>query len=746
MITAPRSRTAVWATLALVLVVSLWVRGENSYRVPTIFEVQLGQGVVHNTNHTWYSADPDSHYHMRRLERALLSNGEVQVRDPLLAFPDFEAQGGAPIPWPGMYTRVLHTALAPWAPSSPAERSVYVEQNVARAPWILGALTSVLVALAASRLGGTRAALFAGFYHAFSFAALRYSRLGNGDHHAWVSFLHLGLLLLAARGLEIKTLTRVKSALLCGCLAGALAGLALASWVASLLLIGVLDIALLWRMLRAPAATRRGLGVFGASFHLVAAFVISPDVFASPWGPWEIINLSTFHLLFLVAGSLACVPYLLCGRVNEQFLDRYPRWLGGTALVAGGLSLFGPLAESFTQGLSWATGSNVFMGRIFESQPLGWGLIGGIGACTHWLGWGLLLLPLAWWHGARRAHGALLPYLLASLLLLAMALFQRRFAEGLAAPMAILLGVWFAHMTRGLSARRAPMILFALASGLPMLAQPGTVASTWSRSLSPYRYPRSPAKERERGLRILCSWLRTHGTPDEAVLAQWDLGHMIEWAAGRPTVATNFGLYLGLDSFLDPWRFLLAGSDEEAKALCEHRRVRHVLLGSDWARNLDTMGRALADDPAHGQSDRPLVLRLLPCRYGAEVPGQPHPDFLRLVAFGETLSGGMPAGWIWECVPAAVLEVRGAVGQVLRARVRRVFSGQEDQYVWMGEARVEADGVARLRVPWSTEDEESGAAAGPLSWTLGEQKGRAYVPLQAVLNGEPVQHIESDQE
>jgi hypothetical protein len=241
--------------------------------------------------------------------------------------------------------------------------------------------------------------------------------------------------------------------------------------------------------------------------------------------------------------------------------------------------------------------------------------------------------------------------------------------------------------------------------------------------------------ERERGLRGLCAWLGTHGTDEEAVMAQWDLGHMIEWGAARPTVATNFGSYLGRDGFLDPWRFLVAASDEDAEALCKERRVRHVLLGSDWMRNLDTMTRVLADDPRWGFSEDCLVARLLPCAYGDEVPGRPHPDFLRLVAFGEPLSDGKSAGWIWEAVPGAVLEVSGSAGQVLRARVRRNFNGQQTQFVWMGEALVGADGLARLRVPWSTEDEESGEAAAPLRWTMGQRKGVAEVTLQAVLSG-----------
>lgn len=725
---ARNSRTALIGTLVLVFCVSLWVRGANSYRV----------SASPTRTVDWFSADPDSHYHMRRLERAMADEGRVQVRDPLLAFPEFESQGGAPIPWPGMYTRVLHTVLAPWAPTDSIARARYVERQVASAPWVLGALTSLLVALAAGYLGGTRAALLAGLYHAFCFASVRYSRLGNGDHHAFVSFLQLGWLMLAARGLEAKGLVRVRRSSLYGLLAGALAGLALASWVASLLLIGTLELALLWRMFRVKSDEVAGLGAFGVLFHLSAALVILPDVAASPWGVLEIINLSWFHVGFLGVGTLACLPLCLLKSASPgqgAGLRLYPRVLIGLLGLAGFVMAWGPVGESVAEGLRWATGSNSFMGRIHESQPLGWGSIGGWEPLTRWLGWGVVLLPLAWWHGARRGEGALLPYLVAVLLYLLMALFQRRFAEGLTAPMAVLLGVWLGHLTCSMPARRLPYGLLALAVALPLLSHVRTVSSTLSRSTAGSRFPQTLSVERERGLRDLCAWLGTHGSDEQAVLAQWDLGHMIEWGAGRPTVATNFGSYLGRESFLDPWRFLAAGSDEDAEALCEERRVRHVLLGSDWMRNLDTMTRVLADDPRLGFSEDSLVARLLPCAYGDEVPGRPHPDFLRLVAVGEPLSDGKPAGWIWEKVAGAVLEVKGSVGQVLRARVRRNFNGQQAQLVWMGEAVVDADGLARLRVPWSTEDEESGEAAAPLRWTMGQSKGIAEVPLDAVLAG-----------
>src|SRR5688572_8938845 len=71
----------------------------------------------------WITTDPDSQYHMRRLERALDEGGEVAQVDPRLNAPE-----GAAIPWPPYYTRVLQATLAPFAPEE--GRASWIERNV----------------------------------------------------------------------------------------------------------------------------------------------------------------------------------------------------------------------------------------------------------------------------------------------------------------------------------------------------------------------------------------------------------------------------------------------------------------------------------------------------------------------------------------------------------------------------------------------------------------------------------------
>ncbi len=761
-----------WLALVLLFAsvfgVSLGVREVNRYTVAVDAPAARSLSTPER-GADYYSADPDSHYHMRRLDLALQNLGAVSTRDPLLSFPDFEDQGGAPIPWPRLYTRVLHGFLSPFAPPEPAARTAFVEQNVARAPQLLGALTSFLVALAAygfaaksKRWSGQfrsntavaiSAALGAGLYHAFCFASLRYTRLGNGDHHAWVALLQWSMLWIVATSLAPTRLRSMGRSWLAGCAAGVLAGAALSSWVAALLWIGLVDLALAWRMFTVRPSAVRGLGGVGVAFHLAALFVILPEVAGSPFDSTQIINLSAFHIGFLGLGALVCLPLvLLGGRATpagiqpaevgipsepRPALRLYPRILCGVFVLSAVGCFSGDLGRSLREGIEWATGTNHFMGYIYESQPLGWGLIGGLDASVYWLGWGLLAVPIALFTLARRSGGDSVPIVIVLVAQLGLALTQRRFAMELAAPLSFALGLMLATALANWT-RRAPAIGWGLAILVPLLCHSATVDATLRRGNG--QVPQeSAAQQRERGLRGLCRWLGETDARSEAVLAQWDLGHMVEWGAGRPTLANNFGLYLGEDSFLDPWRFLMQTEFDRAEQLCEQRRVGHVLLASDWERNWDTMGRVLGGELGLSHGGLSLVRRLLPLKDEHLAAAMPQPGFLRLVALGELAPTGEPSGWVWEVVRGAVLEVEGDPGQVLRGMVRRQFRDipgeRKKDYVWLGAALVDASGRARLRVPWSTEDESSGRAAGPLEWAVGERAGSVHVPLDAVLGG-----------
>lgn len=688
----------------------------------------------------WFASDPDSLYHMRRLARALASGGRIDVRDPLLAFPEHEAQGGARIPWPGGYTRfLLALARAAGQPFSGAASHGRLERLVASAPAGLAALTSGAAAFVATLAAGPVAGLLAGSYHALCFGSVRYSFLGQGDHHAWVSLWLL--LALAASSWSFSRVERggAAAAALAAGAAGACLGVALVSWVASLVTLGLLQAA--WALLFALRGElpRRAYVAAVVAFHGALAAWVVPEVLASPWPAGEVVALSSFHVLelALVGAWLASLPYWIPSRLGRA---RRAARVGASALVPLAWMALGFAGEGVRAGLAWAAGATPFMGWIRESQPLVGGPIGGLDVAAKWLGYGLFALPLAAWPRRRPVPAAHGPWLVVLPVLLGMAFLQRRFAEGASAPLAVALGVAYGSRLAPVLRRFGRPVPWAAALLAALASNPGVAARAWERARLGAWFVETEASARHRALRGLVAGLADPEAPHpRAVLAEWDLGHLIEWVAERPTVADNFGDYLGRDGFLDPWRVLFATDDARAEELLARRRVGHVLVTADWARNAEAARHALAGERAGGGP--PLVQRLLPRGHPDRPPQAPDPGFLRRVASARArhAAGDLgPVGWVFEVVPGARIEARGEPGDVLEVRVELRVAGGESA-TFLAEGAADATGWARVRVPYAT-DAPAGEveARGPARWRMGPTHGEVAVPERAVLGGEAV--------
>ncbi len=680
--------------LPLVLLVTLasaGVRSINNLRVADLPE--------RGGREAWFCFDPDSLYHMRRLEGALEHGGYVAPRDPLLDYP---RSGGAAIPWPGGYTRVLWLLAAPFAPSGAVARKRFVEHWVASAPLIWAALASAVVALAAGRLGGRTAAAVAGLSHAFTFASLRYSYLGMGDHHAWTSLLHVVWLAAASEGLRRRGVGsggRRRAGFGWGALAGLAAGLSLAAWVPTLIALALFELALALIVLRRGREIGEELAPFAVAFHAFALVSLLPEVLASPWPVTSLVTLSPLHALALVPGlalGLLLWSFPAAGRAGVASIAiTIPLAL----LLAGGLA-GGSLGEAW----AWLTARDPFMAYIRESQPLG-------GDLLRWLGYSSLLVLPAWlwlWRGAAEER---LPWLVALPALAGMALVQRRFAEGLAAPAAWTLGLFAAGALEALSRphlRRAlaPLLVFAAVA-----AHPGVVRTSWNRARVGLYWYDSPRLAEERAEREACRWLAER-EGEGAVLAQWDLGHLIEWVAARPTLATNFGGYLG-ERWLDPWRVLTAQDEERALEVMDARGARFLLLTASWRRNRVPMARLDA------RLDTSLAARLVPRDEPGRDPSLDDPTGLRRVYRGEGV-------WIYERVRGARIVVEGEPGQTLRVSLN-VPEG-EGELEWSSEVRLGPEGRGELRVPYGT-------SARPARWYLAGRHGEIPIPEEAVRLG-----------
>ena len=756
-----------WSFMAILLLVMLtsWaVREASHLRMEFAEDTPLaGQ---------WFSTDPDGLYHLRRIERFRQEIGLPASTDPALNYPH-----GASVPWPPYYTLVA-SALTPDDGGRLA-----LEQSASELPLRFAVLTTFLAAFAGALLGGRRGALLAGLMHAFNYGSVHYSTPGVADHHAWVSLLATALVVMFSVAARHRLFLRGRMAALFGALCGTIAGLLLGSWVGAVLYVLPLQLTLGWWLWIKRDVEWRGLALFGLGFHLLAAVALGPAVLTSPWRldhPWMVVNLSWFHLAWLGLGALVFLPPLWLRSARAR--ARYPWSLLATGVVLAGLLLLldiGP-GPGIREGFSWASRADQFMSSIAESSPL-WGTdLHQSGGFARWIGFGVLLLPAALWSAWRAIRGGrhdLIPYFLAVPLLALQAFTQRRFADPLAAPLAILVAWWIVLCWNRLRLpSRNGNLQLGSAMLLALLLQAPSAIHAWQRA-DDGRIDDIKSAER-----MLFEWLGRHQDarpedlsridpsepPPRSVLAAWDFGHVIEWAARRPSIATNFGTYIGVDSFRDPARFLLSEDPQSAEGILDQRRVRYVVLTSRFPELLPTLvkahgeGVALRDFQEESGRQaaimRPRWFRSMGAMLfgigdydGPDGPARPLP-FLRMIHMSplvipapEQFGGRAAAGVIWERVQGAELVRRVGVGKELEVEVSFELKDHRGRVLFRGrwKDRIAADetGFARLRVPYCTGSNGDNWVSGVLWGTEGNLEV-VEVPEQAVLLGHSIVKME----
>ena len=795
-------RAAIVALACLTALVALSVREESAIGValeaaatsPTVStRADRNEGPL-----TWGSYDPDTLYHARRVARAVQNAGWVSSYDPFLAYPgglSVDSPGTA-IPWPPAYDLLLTTlvrrrlpsmeALLPPEPTEvdpgppgvaepllPATRR-RIEQLVASVPMWCGALTALIAALASAGLARTlvpaarssvvaiAAALVAGLTVAFTFGHVRYSHLGNGDHHAFISLLHLALLAIVGSSLRPDRIIRPVGSAARGGAAGLIAGLMITSWTASILWVALVQLALVLRLAlpfrdERGLQSARGLPLFATTFHKAALLIVMPAAIESPFSssdPFSLIELSWFHMVWLAIGWLIFAPYALLPRFAAG--RRFAAMLPAVALAA--VLLFGTdTGAGLVDAISWAGAENPFMGGINESQPL----VGSFPALLRFAGAGVLLAPLVWALALRQVRTApqLLPWVISLPVLLLFALLQRRFAEGLTAPMAVLLGSVLSATVLTRLGRAELRLAGALGLGLlAIAANPSTVNGVLSRGrtadpeLAPFVTWTDMARRQRAQAALLQAMrddaprseplpveplpsdpLRSDFPPSDplplGVLAEWDLGHSIEWRAERPTVATNFGLYLGEASFLAPWRFFAETDEAAALQMLQQLGVGSVIIDRRTAARRSEISAALG----LGERGEEFWSRTMGARLvaGGESAATQHPGFMRLVRWidASVASGGMRA---YDVVRGARLRAEGGLLQVMAT----LADERGSVFTWRAAARAGAGGgELEVRVPYGS----PASLPGEDPMTQRPESARVRVlDLEIFLDGEAV--------
>jgi dolichyl-diphosphooligosaccharide--protein glycosyltransferase len=544
--------------------------------------------------------DHDAYYHLRRIVWSVVHFPQVLDFDRYLSFPE-----GARAIWTPCFDWLV--ALVAW-PFAEPRRLASIERVAVWVPPLLGGATVLSLYGLARRHLGAGTALLAGALLAVLSGHFWYSQLGFVDHHAAESLTATWLL-----AATMNLLDREARARSLGSAVGA-QGLALAAglllWPGSLLYVALAEAGLASALLSGSGAARAI--AFARAFtgvQLVALAAVLPFAMAAgptPFGPWSPLVLSRFQPFAFAALALVGAACALLWQWRPALATHRPSraLCVGVALLAIALCALPEIVGGAVDAWSWLGRRESFQAQVAESQPLLLEASGlGIGVAVARLSWFVLASPLALllaarWAWRRPVRAPQLLWVGWTAALLAVTLLQRRFFNSFSVCLALLLAWsacalygWIARVLEGRDrARRAASVALAAA----MLA---CLAPMWET----YRLPVAalfedaargplhvaPRLVRRRAMLELAIWMsrRTPPTagwldaasrPGYGVLGPWEIGHILQYVARRPTVVDNFGDDLGSAGF-ERARAYFASEEPAASRILDELGVRYVV-------------------------------------------------------------------------------------------------------------------------------------------------------------------------
>lgn len=701
-------------------------------------------GAVYQGPEVGLGPDGDPLYHALQAERLLSGAPGAPWFDPGLDWPN-----GALVPWPPLLDAGV--ALAARAIHGAGATRDEVAAVAAAVPPLLGALSVLLAGALCAALFG-RGGAVAAFLLAGLAAHGELTRVGRADQHALELALAPALWLAFARALGgAERRRRGATAVL-----ALLVAVAFWAWMGSAFLLAVPVLGAL--LLHAVAAEEAGaaaralaLGCGGGAALLAGSLVLlGPD---GALGRTSAVGLTGLHVA-IAAGCAAIGGLLLLARrlrPDPAAAGRRALEVAAAVLLPMALLLLGApaLRAGAASGLVALRAEGAWYADITEFAPLvGTGreplateavralvLLGLVPALAA-AGAALLLRRRP---PAARPSGPALMGLAWAPALLALAAARYRFlpyaAVALVGPAAVALDEGWRRLRDRLGRPRLAAAALALATGLAVAPS----IPDWA----------APPRRVDPDLVRLLGWLADQPPrPDgrEGVAALWEAGHAVQFYGRRPVLASPFGTEAGPRSLPDLAAFIFATREEEAEAVLARRRVGYVLLGELPTLVLDVRGFAppgapevvrLTTDLLEGATVEPLpgLLQLVSARLVAFDGAGSHGRIPPLGGFRLLQEAGPPQARLrlFGVVEGARLAVEGArPGAPVTAAVQVVVGRR--RFLWEARAEADAQGRARLRVPYAT-----GANGAALTSTTLVGDGRAALEVvvaeEAVLRG-----------
>ncbi len=715
-----------WLALAGVTLLALLVRARSAVYV----FANAGEVVLRSD---------DTQYHARRAAYSLEHYPDALSWDPYLAFP-----AGGHVPWPPLWDFLLASVAGVFGGTDAS-----LDRVLAWSAAVVASLTVIPVYWAARSLAGSGTGLGAALLFAFLPASLMVSSVGSADHHAVVGLEGACLLACGAHALRARVPAHRRAALIGIVLARTALVL---SWQGSILYLGVEALAFIGvaAMLgRTTALTGHAIGL------LATAAAVSPFAagIGAEGGPvWSILELSRLHVLLLCAGAATGLGVAGWERMRPASDgSRRLLRLGVTGLAVGILALLiGGVPPQLATAFAYTGKTEPWIAHNFENVPL---FSGGSSAVARRLFDRLVfcvpLVPVAFALRARslKTRGPAIFLGLWSAVFAVLALSNARYANDFAAVCVVGVALLLGEIARVVSAatplRRLPRAAIAVGIGAALLAATLSRIVTGLPQLfeaaagdGSMRY--GPATFHRDAHRFAVAIRQATPAPSDpydvdqrpsyGLLSFPTLGSLLVRVAERPVTATGFGPYVGRDAFEATDRFYALTSEAQGVALARRLGARYVVTSQEGRPRPTTLLYRLHMEDGGAVEGRPALAHF---RLITEAPE-------RGLALG-FLSGTAPRQTqspykLFELVEGAVLEVRGKPGARLTARLG-VETPTGRRFVYRTETFADAEGVARLRLPYATHTDAPTAPLGPYRLGYAGETRRLALSDQDVVSG-----------
>lgn len=556
--------------LFLIVLIGFKVR---LFTFPQVFE----QGRI-----VFLEADP--YYHMWRVFSFIETFPKTFFFEPLINFPY-----GAIIGWPPLLDQIIALISLIAGFGSPAP--FRIEMIGAFMPVILGIFSIISVYYIAKEIFNERIGLYSSLLLAVMPAHAQVSFVGFVDHHIAEVLISVLAYLFFIRSLKNDS---YKFSIF----SGIMIGLSFLTWIGSPIFIGIiLSYVIIQFILDRRARVesnyllRNGTFTFASAFFTIMIFYI--------WTPWQKVlysgTLSYFQPLYVITCLIIVIFLGLTSRKMKEF-----KWyLYPLTILISFIALFFIMVlsvpsfyDSLINGIGYLLKDAPVLKNIIEAQPLFYtydGIFLGFRFFSNpvWYQFGLSFyfaiigfFVLLYDHRKEINKGTLF-LLIWTLIVLILALYQRRFTYTLAVNVAILSGFLIDKYSICLNTylnkylkilnhkkynlRSEYISLFILA----FLVIPNSVLA--------YNMAQAPPKPSDDWYDSLV-WLREN-TPDPGkspqygIMTWWDYGNWILYISKRPVVSNNF--QIGGD---EAARFFMEEDEASANKIMDTRRARYVIM------------------------------------------------------------------------------------------------------------------------------------------------------------------------